>query len=328
MTFRLGGLPVPTAHLYLFSDACGTDWLQDGHDEDWHTIVNFVFQSSPDLQALVDGGQSHEVILPQDGLYERLLSELQSHLPKRELKKWDSTSHYQRSFPEAFAVAQTACRPLVSACSFQEKTLRSSKAALLSAYNRRIGGVEGRGIGFSEFTDEQGRKAMRHEFLNFQGYHEIKAPENEMLVLLLMSWFVADQYRFFSQDIVASGRYGFDTLAMTVVSDKLSGDNDRRPKSEIRLRNLVDPDGAEAPIVLTRSRTRAKKNDRFSGDFLVDNLAGWLNAAITKPVSAAAQAARSLIPTGCWMGWHQLIPSASKLQSIPAISRLQEVGEG
>ena len=41
---------MPTAHLYLFSDACPTDWLADGQDDTWHTIVNFVFQSSPDLQ--------------------------------------------------------------------------------------------------------------------------------------------------------------------------------------------------------------------------------------------------------------------------------------
>jgi hypothetical protein len=46
--------------------------------------------------------------------------------------------------------------------------------------------------------------------------------------LLFMSWFVADQYTFYNNDIVSSGRYGFDHLSMTVVSDKLSGDDDAR----------------------------------------------------------------------------------------------------
>ena len=34
------------SHMYVFSDACPSDWLTAGDDE-WHTIVNFVFQSDP-----------------------------------------------------------------------------------------------------------------------------------------------------------------------------------------------------------------------------------------------------------------------------------------
>jgi hypothetical protein len=110
---------------------------------------------------------------------------------------------------------------------------------------------------------------MKHSFINFHRYHEIAAPENQMLVLLFMAWFVAHQYGFYFRDIVSSGRYGFEGLHMTVVSDKLSGDDDSRRKSGANLRHPVDPQGDNVPLTLTRSRA----SDTFSGDLFVDNLA-------------------------------------------------------
>jgi hypothetical protein len=53
-------------------------------------------------------------------------------------------------------------------------------------------------------------------FVNFDGFHEIQASGSQMLVLLLMSWFVADQFVPFSNNIVRSGRHGFDALGITV----------------------------------------------------------------------------------------------------------------
>jgi hypothetical protein len=196
--------------------------------------------------------------------------------------------------------------------------MRDSKPALLNSYNRRLGGIEGRGIGFEEYTDGKGRQQMKHSFVNFHGYHEIQAPKNQMLVLLLMSWFVADQFVFFSKDIVRSGRYGFDGLGITVVSDKLSGDDDFRRKSEVNLRNLIDPQREGVPVVLTRSPV----SDTSSGDLLVDNLAGWLTSAITEPTGEHAYFARSLAPTGVWTGWDQLQPSSTELQGAPALTKL------
>lgn len=318
---------MPTAHLYLFSDACPSDWLIDGQDDVWHTIVNVIHQSDPKLQSLVEEKRGHEEILSLDTSYARLVSKIQSGLPVGSLQKWQSgrtkqaKEHYRAAFCSAFKSALTESKPMISACSFQEKTLRASKSALLQSYNNHIGGIEGRGIGFDEFTDSKGRRHMKHSFLNFHGYHEIQAPENQMLVLLLMSWFVADQFIFYFKDIVRSGRYGFDGLDITVVSDKLSGDDDFRRKSEQNLRNLVDPDGDGLSLVLARSPV----SDVFSGDLLVDNLAGWLTSAISNPSGHHAEYARQLLPSGVWTGWHQLLPSTSKLEGVPAVNRLAQM---
>jgi len=70
---------MPSAHLYIFSDACPTDWLIDGHDDEWHTIVNLVFQSDPALQSLVDQGESHEAVLDRDTKYAELNSKQGYH---------------------------------------------------------------------------------------------------------------------------------------------------------------------------------------------------------------------------------------------------------
>jgi hypothetical protein len=189
----------------------------------------------------------------------------------------------------------------------------------LASYNQELGGVEGRGIGFEEWKDDRGRLRMRHSFVTMTGLHEIQGLENQILVLLFMSWFAADQYIFYRKDIVASGRYGFDRLAMTVVSDKLSGDDNSRRISELNLRNLIDPEDEEAPIVLTRSPV----SDSFSGDLIADNLAGWLNAAIADPVSGFGSSARELGNSGVWAGWHVLKESSARLESAPALDRLR-----
>ena len=150
------------------------------------------------------------------------------------------------------------------------------------------------------------------------GYHEIQGLENQVLVVLFMSWFTADQYIFYKRDIVSSGWHGFDRLAMTVVSDNLSGDDESRRNNEQNLRNLIDPEGEDVPIVLTRS----PYSDSFSGDLVADNLAGWLNAAAADPDGSFGDAAREIAATGVWTGWHVLKESATELESAPATSRL------
>jgi len=117
---------------------------------------------------------------------------------------------------------------------------------------------------------------------------------------------------------IVNTQRGFDQLHLTVVSDKLSGDGDFRLKSEQNLRHLIDPESMAAPIALTRSKT----SDTFSGDLLVDNLAGWLTAVMNDPRSPLADYARELIHTDVWAGWHHLQPSTSKLETVPAIARL------
>lgn len=310
--------PKSKAHLYLFSDACPSDWLEPNKDDRWHTIVNFYFQSDPNLLPLIEKGCSHEDVLPQDVSYNNFISTLQSKLRLKRLQKWKSQGDYKKRFCQAFSETVPSHMPIISVCSYQEETLRASKAALLRSYNSRIGGIDGRGIGFVETPDKQGRIQMTHSFVNMNGLHTIKAPENKLLVLLMMSWFAADQYSFFFNQIAQSGQYGFNDLGLTIVSDMLSGDNDERKIGREIFKNLIDPDGEGASIDLTRS----SKSDNFSGDLLVDNLAGWLNAAISDPTSEYAGYAKDLISTGVWTGWHQLVQSNSELDSIKGVSRL------
>lgn len=308
---------MPHAHLYIFSDGCPTDWLGQG-GETWHTIVNFVFQSDPKLQQQIDNGKAHYEVLAQDAKFSHFITDLRVQLPSNQLNKWKTGPGYRASFCRTFSTILPYHKPLISAYSFQEKTLRASKEALLEAYNHHIGGIEGRGIGFEEYQDSKGRLQMKHSFVNFYGYHEIRGLENQMLVLLLMSWLIADQYVFYCKNIVGSQQYGFDQLAITVVSDKLSGDDDLRRKSEQNLRNLIDPEGENIPIVLTRS----PESDTYPGDLLVDNIAGWLNAAITEPSGEFSRYVKNVAIPEVWNGWRLLLPSISKLEAIPAISKL------
>jgi len=208
---------------------------------------------------------------------------------------------------------------MISACSFQEKTLLGSKAALLASYNRHVGdsGFEGRGIGFKEWRDDEGRLCMTHSFVNLDGPQEITGREGQLLVLLLMSWFVADQFIFRSKSLEAQPSLGFNGLSMTVVSDRLSEDNDTRAPMEANLRQLIDPAEQGAPIVLTRS----PKSDSFSGDLIADNLAGWLTKAVDDPGGSFGDAIRRSAHTGVWDGWHVLDQSDSKLEGVPALSR-------
>ena len=133
-----------------------------------------------------------------------------------------------------------------------------------------------------------------------------------------MSWFVADQYGFYLRDILAQNQLGFSDVALTIISDKLSGDDDFRRKNEQNFRKLIDPDGEGMPITLTRS----SESDKYPGDLLVDNLAGWLNAAISQPNGEFAESAGVLASKPSYKGWHELIPSETTLQSTLATARL------
>jgi hypothetical protein len=266
---------------------------------------------------MIEHGRSHGEVLDSDALYQQLITRIRSDLPSGELRKWRTGPGYSERFCRSFIAAQPEFKPVVSACSFQEKILRGSKEALIGSYNSRVGGIEGRGIGFEEFTDDKDRRQMRHSFIDFHGHHELLRLENQMLVLLLTAWFIADQYEFYFRAIVDPSRTGFDDLHVTVVSDKLSGDDEVRRESEAILRYLIDPEGERMPFTLARSAA----SDTFSGDLVADNLAGWLNATMKDPSGTAARYAQELTPTGVWNGWHCLQASASRLEASPATSR-------
>ncbi len=306
------------AHLYVYSDACPSDWLQDGHDTTWHTIVNFVFQSDPALQSLIDNEKPPHEVLRSDKLFTEFLTNLQSKLPSNQLKKWKTGPSYRKKFCEAFSSIFDEFKPFVNAYSFQEETLRVSKQALLNEYNQLIGGIEGRGIGFEEYPDYKNRRRMKYSFINFHGYHEIEGLENQMLPLLFTCYFIANQYVFYYNDTLKKDSLGFDSLKITVVSDKLSGDDELRPKMQENLRHLIDPEGVSNPIKLTRS----PESDIYAGDLIADNLAGWLNAAISNPEGEFAKSASDLVSIGGWTGWVELLPSSLNLERKLAVHRL------
>lgn len=295
---------MPLAHLYIFSDACPTDWLTPGKESDWHTIASFVVQTDEPPVPNVP----HEVQLQRDKCYAGFVESLTDLLPGRLLRKWATGPGYRGSFTRAFVAVPQQFHPIVNAISYREGDLRTSERAILNAYNERIGGIEGRGIGFEEYFDRRGRRSLRHQFMNFHGLHTIEGPDSRILVLLLLSWRIADQYAHYHSDIVQSGKYGFTDLRVTVVSDRLSGDDEIRRTSEELLRNLIDPEQERSPIQITRSR----ESDKFSGDLFVDNCAGLLNAAMSAPGS---ETARRLYNTGELLskGWHVFVADTQKL---------------
>jgi len=307
------------AHIFLFSDASGGDWLAEGHGDRWHTIANFLFQSDPELQSFIEESQSHEDILMRDRLYIQFLEALKAQLPAGILQKWSSGPDYKNAFCNAFATIAPKFEIIISACSFQEKILRASKNGLLKSYNQLIGGVEGRGIGFANTTSRKKNPPIKHSYVNHHGFHEIESTEDELLPLLLMTWFIADQYIFHYKNIVLSGKSDFKDLAITVVSDNLSSDG----SSEQRLRDLIDPEGNGIPIVIKKSTN----SDTFSGDLLVDNVAGWLNHSLIYPDKEYAKVAKDLAPTGILDGWHELLSNDSQISSQPAVRRLKNATE-
>src|SRR6185436_5346970 len=122
--------------------------------------------TDPDLQTQIEKGATHIEVLSQNKLYTSLIEDIEDQLPSGQLRKWKTRGEYKSRLCRAFNAAQPKHDPIVSAHSFQEKTLRASKAAILEAYNRHIGGIEGRGIGFGEFKNPRGRQQMRHSFVN------------------------------------------------------------------------------------------------------------------------------------------------------------------
>ena len=302
---------MPAAHIYIFSDASPTDWLSAGNDSEWHTIANLVFQSDPPLFAGGFSETTHEVALPADLKYTSFVDCLKRNLPSGTLPKWNTGPGYKARLSRAFSFLPPEHQPMISGLSFREGVLRKNEAAVLGAYNQLIGGMEGRGIGFEEYFDRRGRRCLRHSFVScFSGHHVISGPDSKLLVLLLTAWRIADQYAYYHREIVQNGRFGFDDLLCTVVSDKLSGDDNTRATAETALRNLIDPDRERSPIRISCST----KSDVFSGDLIVDNIAGWFNAAIRQPESALATAVKGLGNTKLLTGWHYLLPSETELR--------------
>jgi hypothetical protein len=279
------------ALLVLFSDACPTDWLVNGQDDRWHSIVF--------------------VAIPWMATFDQLMQELGALLPGARLRRWKGRPEYQRRFQDAFGRIWPIYRPWINAVSFQERTMRKGKQALLRRHNEYTD--VGRSAGFAEWTDTQGRAQMRHEFVNFSGHHRAEAPENVMVVLLTMAWFAADQYWFYREKAIADG--GCEDLDLRWISDRLSGDTETRRVSEVALRSLVDHDS-----LFQVSIESSPKGANQPGDLLVDNLAGWFNAAIEDPRGDQMQALRAVPEISVLSGWKDITLEDEELKLHPVLT--------
>lgn len=309
---------MPNAHLYLFVDASPSDWLVDGHGSDWHTIAWLAFQSAPSLQERVDEGAHFQEILNSDEYFQDFFQKLYNKLPQPYLKKWGKSGlDYREDFYKAFSQLLYSMKPLVNGYSFQEETLRASKNALLREFTD---GVVDNSVKFSEYLDDGGKRWLSFSFVSFNGFCSIEEKESQVLPLLLMAWGIRSQYQFYWKEIVGSRKYGFDNLAMTVVSDKLSGDDNNRKKWEEFLKRLVFQI-PNASISLTRSL----ESDIYPADLFVDNMAGWLNASIKDTDGEDAKRLLSLPSLDMLNGWYELLPSAERLKGTSALKRLAPI---
>jgi hypothetical protein len=225
---------MPTAHMYIFADGCPTDWLTNGHDEYWHTIAYFAFQSDPTMLKYVENGIHFNRILNNDLKFLSIFARLEKAVPNFKLEKWKGEKRqperYRSKFRTAFRQASPNLNLQINAISFQEKTLRAAKLGLLEAYNKVV--QPDRTIGFEQYLGSKREKRMRHQRVDgLNGYTLLDLPENKMLVMLLIAWVVNDQYNFYRRNILQDKRLGFDNFAVTLISDKLSGDTEVKAAS-------------------------------------------------------------------------------------------------
>jgi hypothetical protein len=74
--------------------------------------------------------------------------------------------------------------------------------------------------------------------------------------------------------------------------------------------------------------TRSPEKDQSPGDFLVDNMAGWLNAAIEDPLGNDAQQLLTIPKLNYLSGWLEIMPSDDgKFHLTPVLPRLIAANE-
>ncbi|MGC8604632.1 MAG: hypothetical protein ACP5VS_13240, partial [Desulfomonilaceae bacterium] len=262
--------------------------------------------------------ETHIEALSRDRRYTGFIEDLRSYLPNAELRKWNTRGGYKSRLCYAFGMVLSKHKPMVSACSFQEKILRASKVELLRVYNKNVDAIKGDGAKSGKFKETKKLLQKGLSATNFRGYQEAQSSEHQMLVLLFMSWFIARQRLYYLKNAIEGGVNDSDLPLLTIVSDKLIGDDDSRVRHEQNLRKLIDPEGKGFKIELTRSTLGLP----HSGDLLANNLTGWLNAAISDPKGEFAQKAKGIDYTGVWNEWTLLLDSVDKPEFVPALSRL------
>jgi hypothetical protein len=276
----------------VYCDGCPTDWLEDGADSRWHTLV---FVSARNR-----------------GAFEISASRFLRGSNLDAWRQWKGGSHgYRDRFAKSVFANWTTGVAAVHAFSYQEATLRSAEDAICRDLD----------IGFADVLDDRGKRFMRHQYLTWgsgrveMGLHVIQRRENQMLPLLLMTWLMKQQFRFFEEDV--RQRYK-RPLAMHFVTDNLSGDDEARRFSEAVLYKLLRYDeGYEVDLTSSGSGREA------AGDYVADNLAGLLNSCLTGANREwTADLIRSaLVPTR--LGWMELVLRDGSLAPTSILSRLE-----
>jgi hypothetical protein len=256
------------------------------------------------------------ILLVKDSLYSEFFECFEQQLGGK-LKKWSDgggDSSYRKRFQTAFVHFQPTLPVWVNALSFRECDLRQSQDRILSAYNSHSG--MDNTIGFQEFVDVRGRTIMQHEFVSMHGYHKLSRPKEQVLVMLAQSWSLNDQFLFYQRRLREEAVRIDWNLLMTVASDTLSGDNDKRRDAENILRHVRDP-YREPPIRFGRI---PKKTEL--GNLFVDNIAGWLNECLCEPMGESALTA--LRAEDRLFGWNELIAGETWATSS-VLLRLREI---
>jgi hypothetical protein len=274
--------PIRTATFYY--DGCPTDWFESDQLDRWHTIVTIGMANVKEFESAAKDWQP---------------------------KSWKrATQKYRGNF---LRHAPTPLAPkigVVNALSFQEKTVREFAATLFAEI----------GIGFAESADLKGRKILKHEYLSWQrgsideGYHCIELLENKMLPLVTSCWWIMSLLIAFN----AKNSPPSETQThVTIVSDLLSGDSEAKKSAQVVLhkmlmRDYVDSRGIEILI------TNSPQSNPAIGDFLADNIAGYLNGLIEGGEKYPDRTREARI------AWNQLTSRNGKLGLYP----VPELGHG
>jgi len=231
-----------TIELKIYCDGCPTDWLSDNNPSQWHTIAFVLDFDSITLKAFA------EVVCAQ--------------LPSAKLRQWkDSGASYRNVIPQAVANALTSNPLIINVVSFTEETARAIFAACCSDLKIR----------FEESNDAKGRKVLLHQFVTFDGYYRIEGIEKKVVPVVIWVWLFLHQYQFYETHVARD--VPNSTLALTVIVDRLSGDNDQIKWGEHALFNTINPDREDL------IKIQISPDDvPHEGDLLADNIAGALNA--------------------------------------------------
>lgn len=288
MSTTFGFIP-PKLSITCYLDGCPSDWLTDGAPDRWHTIATV---ATPDIRRFESEAN-------------RIFRTAES--PDWKFWKQSAKGPYRVDFFNALAASDPPKKFVMNAISFRERDVRDW--APLLAHDV--------GIGFETYVDQRQRRRMRHEYLSWkngpvaEGYHCLDRPENQMLPLLAMTWWLQE----FAKSLIAHFRVNAEWMAINIISDNLSGDIPGKQLAQEVLQKLARY--RELQIMITNSPALPA-----IGDYLADNIAGALDACIS---GGRAEWASRIDATTSNVGWSELVCDQGRLRgrrirSLPTLT--------